>query len=123
MGGNHKKCLEPEKTGFPFLDATVLVPAWWPVLLEAFLAVNWTAFCWLEWYFAFLSAVTTNGLVHFAWTTIVVAPFSITHNFHSYYIVDNRNLRFKISARINDTPLINIYIPLYSIREYNCSLM
>ena len=86
----HKKYLDPKKRG-SYLDATVLVPAWWPVLLEAFLAVNGTTFSWLEWYFTFLSAVTTNGLVHFAWTTVVVAPLSITHNFHSYYVVDNLN--------------------------------
>jgi len=73
------------------LDAMVLVPAWWPVFLEAFLTVDWTTFCWLEWYFTFLSAVAADDLVHFSWTTVIIAPLSITHNFHSYFVVDNWN--------------------------------
>ena len=73
------------------MDAMVLVPAWWPVFLEAFLTVDWTTFCWFEWYFTFLSAVAADDLVHFAWTTVIIAPLSITHNFHSYYVVDNQN--------------------------------
>jgi hypothetical protein len=56
------------------------------VLLEAFLTVDWTAFGWFEWNLGFLSTVAAGDLVHLSWTTVVPAPLSITHNFHSYYV-------------------------------------
>jgi len=64
-----------------------LVPAWWPVLLEAFLTVDGTAFGWFERNLGFLTTVAADDLVHFSWTTIISAPLSITHYFHSYYVM------------------------------------
>ncbi len=63
-----------------------LIPAWWPVLLEAFLTVDWTTLGWFEWNLGFLSTVAAGNLGHLSWTTVVTAPLSITHNFHSYYV-------------------------------------
>jgi hypothetical protein len=57
------------------------------VLLEAFLAVDWSTLGWLEWNLGILSTVATFDLVHFAWTTVVAAPFSITHIFHSLFVI------------------------------------
>lgn len=64
-----------------------LVPAWWPVLLIAFLTIDWTSLSWLEWNLGFLATVAAGNLVHLTWTTVVPAPLSITQYFHSYYIV------------------------------------
>jgi len=66
-----------------------LVPCW-PVLLVAFLAVNWTSFRWLERNFCLFSALGTCNLVHLAWTAIIPAISSITHNFHSYSVIIHR---------------------------------
>ena len=57
------------------------------MLLEAFLTVDWTALGWLEWNLGLLSTVAAGDFVHLAWSTVVTAPFSITHIFHSYYII------------------------------------
>jgi hypothetical protein len=58
------------------------------VLLEAFLTVDWTTLGWLEWNLGFLSTIAACDLVHLSWTTVVAAPLSITHYFHSYYVLD-----------------------------------
>ena len=63
-----------------------LVPAWWSVLLVAFLTVDWTSLGWFEWYLGFLSTIAAGNLVHLSWTTVSPAPISITHIFHSYYV-------------------------------------
>jgi len=63
-----------------------LVPAWWTVLLIAFLTIDWTTLGWFEWNLGFLSAVAADNLVHLTGTTVVPAPFSITHIFHSYFV-------------------------------------
>ena len=68
------------------------------MLLEAFLTVDWPAFRWLERNLGFLSTVAACDLVHLAGTTVVAAPLSITHYFHSYYVHDTKN------KRRNDTP-------------------
>jgi hypothetical protein len=57
------------------------------VLLEAFLTVDWSTLGWLEWNLGFFSAVAAGDLSHLAWTTVVAAPFSITHIFHSSYVI------------------------------------
>ena len=57
------------------------------MLLEAFLTVDWTALGWFERNLGLLSTVAAGDLVHLAWTTVVTAPLSITHNFHSYYVI------------------------------------
>ena len=56
------------------------------MLLEAFLAVDWSTLGWLEWNLGFLSTVAAGDLGHLAWTT-VAAPLSITHIFHSSYVI------------------------------------
>jgi hypothetical protein len=71
-------------TAFPLLLAQ-LVPCR-PVLLEAFLAVNWTAFGRFERDLGFLAAVRADDLVHLPGAAVVTAPLSITHNFHSFYV-------------------------------------
>jgi len=68
------------------------------VLLEAFLTVDWTALGWFERNLGFLSTVAAYDLVHLAGTTVVATPLSITHIFHSYYLLDKKNIRR------NDTP-------------------
>lgn len=63
-----------------------LVPSWWPVLSEAFVAVDGPALCWLEGNFTFLSAVRASRLVHLPWSTVEAAPFAVIHSFfHSLY--------------------------------------
>ena len=57
------------------------------MLLEALLTVDWTALGWLEWNLGLLSTVAAGDFVHLAWSTVVTAPFSITHIFHSYYVI------------------------------------
>lgn len=69
---------------FPLLRAQ-LVPCR-SVLLEAFLAVYWTAFRWLERNLGFLAAVRADDLVHLSGASVVTAPLSITHHFHSFYV-------------------------------------
>jgi len=64
-----------------------LVPTRWPVLLEAFLTVDWSAFGWFEWNLGLLATVAAGNLVHLFWTTVEPAPLSITHYFHSYYVM------------------------------------
>ena len=54
-----------------------------PVLLIAFSAVNRAALCRLERDFGFRAAVGADDLVHLSRTSVVTAPFSITHFFHS----------------------------------------
>ena len=64
-----------------------LVPSW-SVLLVAFLAVYWTSFRWFERNLCLFSAFWTSDLVHLAWTAVVVtASLSITHIFHSYFVI------------------------------------
>jgi hypothetical protein len=58
------------------------------MLLEAFLTVDWSAFGRFERDLGFLTTVAADDLVHLSWTTIISAPFSITHYFHSYYTID-----------------------------------
>ena len=69
---------------FPLLRAQ-LVPCR-PVLLEAFLAVNWTAVGRLEWDLGFLATVRAGDLVHLSGAAVVTAPLSKTHIFHSFYV-------------------------------------
>ena len=69
--------------GFLVDEYRYLIPAWWPMLLKAFLTIDWSAFGWFEWNLGFLSTVAAGDLVHLSWTTVVPAPLSITHNFHS----------------------------------------
>ena len=80
--------METRKADYPADIHRYLVPAWWPVLLEAFLTVDWSTLGWFEWNLGLLATVAADDLVHFSWTTIISAPFSITHYFHSYYVDD-----------------------------------
>ena len=67
-----------------------LVPSW-SVILVAFLAVYRTSFRWFERDLCLFSAIWTNCFMHLTWTAVVVsAPFSITHNFHSYIVTIRR---------------------------------
>ena len=72
--------------GNPVNILRYLVPAWWSVLLEAFLTIDWSTLGWLEWNLGFLSTVAADDLGHLSWTSVVTAPLSITHNFHSYFM-------------------------------------
>jgi hypothetical protein len=43
-------------------------------------AVNWSSFCWLERYFAVLSAVRASSFMHFSWSeTSVVKTHCYIH--------------------------------------------
>jgi hypothetical protein len=56
------------------------------VLLEAFLAVHWPALGRFERDLGFLAAVRADDLVHLSGASVVPAPLSITHIFHSFYV-------------------------------------
>ena len=72
--------------GNPVNILRYLVPAWWSVLLEAFLTIDWSTLGWFEWNLGFLSTVAADDFGHLSWTSVVTAPLSITHNFHSYFM-------------------------------------
>jgi hypothetical protein len=61
-----------------------LVPSRWPVLSEAFIAVDWPAIGWLEGNLTFLSAVRAGRLMHLPWSTVEASPFSVIHSIHSF---------------------------------------
>src|SRR4030042_4026171 len=61
-----------------------LVPSRWPVLGEAFVAVDGPSLGRLEGNFTFLSAVRAGRLMHLPWSTVEAAPFAVIHSFHSF---------------------------------------
>ncbi len=63
-----------------------LVPSRWPVLSEAFVAVDGPALGRLEGNFTFLSAVRAGRLVHLPWSTVEAAPFAVIHSIHSFLL-------------------------------------
>ena len=44
----------------------LLVPSRWPVLFQAFLAINWFPRSWFEWYFTWFATIAANCLMHFS---------------------------------------------------------
>ena len=64
-----------------------LVPSRWPVLGEAFVAVDGPSIGRLEGNFTFLSAVRAGRLVHLPWSTVEAAPFAVIHSFHSFLCI------------------------------------
>jgi hypothetical protein len=64
-----------------------LVPSRWPVLGEAFVAVDGPSLGRLEGNFTFLSAVRAGRLVHLPWSTVEAAPFAVIHSFHSFLCI------------------------------------
>ena len=61
-----------------------LIPARWPVLGEAFVAVDGPAIGRLEGNLTFLSAVRAGRLMHLPWSTVEAAPFAVIHSIHSF---------------------------------------
>ena len=77
-----------------------------PMLLEAFFAIDWSAFFRDKWHFCFLSAVRAFYLMHSPRTESASLKTHTTHSFEISYTDDNTAVRSTYTVRISKSRAI-----------------